>query len=253
MKPQDEFEALFRSFVKEFGGEILPEPCDTKIADYLFRSQNIVAELKCLVVDQTAEMNNKVTRAVKDLAQQNEALLSLCDGKPLEIAKAPKEISDPWLKILIAPIENVIRDANRQIRSTKERLSLPFARGLLLVFNQGNLLHNHPQDFRLLAWSILRKRTPDGELRFPHIHAVVYFSFETVKARQQNMSFWAPMLLPRTPDEDVTQMKQFQKDLQQGWYAYVEKTFGRPVRQHAEVGVPRSPALDEDGNLRWKR
>ena len=122
MKPQEEFEALFRKFVKEFGGEVLPEPSDAKIADYLFRNQNIVAELKCLVCDQTAPMNNKLTQVVKDVVKQNESLLSLCHGKPLEIAKAPKEISDPWLDILTAPLENIIKDANRQIRSTKERL-----------------------------------------------------------------------------------------------------------------------------------
>lgn len=219
--------------MKEFGGEVLLEPSDAKIADYLFRNQNIVAELKCLVCDQTAEMNNKLTRVVKDVVKQNESLLSLCDGKPLEIAKAPKEISDPWLQILIAPLENVIRDANRQIRSTKERLNLPSAKGLLLVFNQGNLLHNRPQDFRLLIAKVLRKKTPGKELRFTHIHGAVYFSYETVKTQQQNMSFWAPMQVQMTPNEDMKPMELFQKDLQQGWYAYVEKTFGRPVRQHA--------------------
>jgi hypothetical protein len=125
MKPQEEFEELFRDFVKEFGGEVLPESSDAKSADYLFRKQNIVAELKCLVIDQTEPMNIKLTQVVKDVVKQNESLLSLCDGKPLEIAKAPKEISDPWLEILTAPLEGIIETANRQIRSTKARLNLP--------------------------------------------------------------------------------------------------------------------------------
>ncbi len=185
-KPQEEFEALFRNFVREFGGEILPERSDAKIADYLFRNQNIVAELKCLVFDQTAEMNNKLTRVVKDAVKQNKSLLSLCDGKSLEIAKAPKEISDPWLEILAAPVENIVKDANRQIRSTKEQLNLPSAQGLLLVFNQGNQLHTRPKDFRLLVAKVLRKKLPSKELRFTHIQGVVYFSYETVKTQEQH-------------------------------------------------------------------
>jgi hypothetical protein len=233
MKQQNEFEPIFQDFVKKFGGEVLPQTSDAKIADYLFREQNIVAELKCLVCDQTAEMNSKLTRVVREVVKKNESLLSLCDGKPLEIAKAPKEISDPWLQILIAPLENVIRDANRQIRSTKERLNLPSAKGLLLIFNQGNLLHNRPQDFRLLVAKILRKKMPSKELKFTNISGVVYFSYETVKTEQQNMSFWASMQIQIAPNEDLTPMEQFQKTLQQGWYSYVERISGRRVRQHA--------------------
>lgn len=233
MKPQEEFEELFKRFVKEFGGEVLPERPDAKIADYLFRDQNIVAELKCLVFNQTAQMNTKLTQVVKDVVKQNENLLSLCDGRPLEIAKAPKEISDPWLEILTAPLEGIIKDANRQIRSTKSQLNLASAQGLLLIFNYGNILHNRPKDFRLLVAKVLRKKLPNRELRFTHIHGVVYFSYETVKTQEQNMSFWAPMQVQTKPEDDTKPMKQFQKDLQQAWYAYVAKVFGRPVRQHA--------------------
>jgi hypothetical protein len=153
----------------------------------------------------------------------------------LEIAKAPKEISDLWLHILTQPLEGVIRDANRQLRATKHRLKLPTAKGLLLIFNQGNLLHNRPHDFRLLLQRVLIKRTSDKKLRFTHINGVVYFSYETVKAQRQNMSFWAPMQIQMAPNEDVTQMKEFQEALQQGWYKHVEKISGRPVRQHSEV------------------
>jgi len=70
------------------------------------------------------------------------------------------------LEILKAPIENFIRDANRQIRETKKRLNMPDAKGLLLVFNQGNALHNRPKDFRLLTGSVLRKRDKDRKLGF---------------------------------------------------------------------------------------
>ena len=230
---KNEFEAVFSEFVTEFGGEVLPELSDTKTADYLFREENIVAELKCLMRNQTEDMNNKVARVAHDWVKKHKKLPPGYDGKVLEIAKAPKEISDRWLEIFKAPLENFIRDANRQIRETKRRLNTPDAKGLLLIFNQGNPLHNRPQDFRLLLVSVLRKRKPNRERKFPHIHGLVYFSFETVKTEKEKMSFWAPVQLQNEPNEDVTQMKDFQKDLQQGWYAFVEKNSGRIVRQHS--------------------
>jgi hypothetical protein len=232
LSQENQFEVIFREFVREFGGEVLAERPGAKMADFLFRAQNVVAELKCLVVDQTEEMNRRLTEVVKEAAKTNEALLSLFDYPFLEIAKAPKEISDPWLNILTAPLENVVRYANRQIRSTKEELDLPSAKGLLLIFNQDNQLHVRPHDFRLLIAKILRKKTSDGQLRFAEIDGVVFFSFETVKSEKQGMSFWAPMQIQRKPEDDLASMKMFQKDLQQGWYRHVEKITGRPVRQH---------------------
>jgi hypothetical protein len=230
---KNEFEAVFSEFVADFGGEMLPEPSDAKIADYLFRKQNIVAELKCLMCDQTEEMNKKVTRVAQEWYRKHRKLPSGYDGRVLEIAKAPKEISNRWLEILKAPIENFIKDANRQIRSTKQRLNLADAKGLLLIFNQGNPLHNRPKDFSLLLGSVLRKRKPNKERKFTHIHGLVYFSFETVKTEKERMSFWAPVQLKTEPGEDVTAIRDFQKELEQAWYAFVEKNSGRIVRQHS--------------------
>jgi hypothetical protein len=229
---KNKFEGVFSDFVTEFGGEVLPEPADSKIADYFFRKQNIVAELKCLVEDQTDTMNKKIAPIILDWVRKHKELPSGCDGKHVEIAKVPKDISDRWLEVLKAPVENIIRDANRQIRETKKRLNAPDAKGLLLVFNQGNQLHNRPKDFIRLLGIVRRKRKPDKQLKFPHVNCLVYFSYETVKAENEKMSFWAPMQLRDEPNEDVTQMRNFQKELQQGWYAFVEKTSGRTVRQH---------------------
>jgi hypothetical protein len=56
MGKQNEFELLFRDFVSGFGGEVLTETSDGKIADYFFHRHNVVAELKCLMEDQTKAM-----------------------------------------------------------------------------------------------------------------------------------------------------------------------------------------------------
>lgn len=232
MGKQNEFELVFRDFVSSFGGEVLPETSDGRIADYVFRTQNVIAELKCLMEDQTNAMNKKVEQAVRDWWRNDGNIPAGYDSsKPLEIATAPKEIADSWLEILKAPIENFIRDANRQIRETKTRLKMPNAKGLVLVFNQSNLLHNNPKDFRLVTGLVLRKRDKDKERRFPHIHGLVYFSYDTIKSAKENMNFWAALQLKTGPNEDVTPMRDFQKQLEQAWYAFVEKKWGKKVRQ----------------------
>src|SRR5215469_8792640 len=203
MGRKNEFEQIFRDFVSWLGGEVLPEPSNTKTADYVFRKQNVVAELKCLMEDQTDAMNKKLTQVVQDWWREHKKIPAGYDSsKPLEIATAPKEIADCWMEILKTPIENFIRHANQQIRDSKQRLNMPDAKGLVLIFNQGNLLHNRPPDFTKLMTIVLRKRDKDKERRFPHIHAGVYFSYDTVKTEKEKMNFWASLQL-HEPNEDL--------------------------------------------------
>ena len=55
-----------------------------------------------------------------------------------------------WLHILQAPVERIVRKANRQIRTKKQTLQLPNTKGLLLIANDGNLLHTSPKDCMIL-------------------------------------------------------------------------------------------------------
>ena len=45
--PKTKFEAVFRGFVEDFGGEAVPEEAEDgqRSADYYFREHNVVAEL----------------------------------------------------------------------------------------------------------------------------------------------------------------------------------------------------------------
>jgi hypothetical protein len=229
---KNDFESVFNRFVVGFGGERLPESSDSKIADYFFRKQNIVAELKCLMQDQTDVMTQKVVQITLDWIKTHNKFPPGYDGEFVEIAKVPREISDRWLDILRSPIENFIRDANRQIRETKMRLGISDAKGLVLIFNQGNRLHNRPNDFRRLIGSVLRKRDSERNLRFPNIQGVVYFSYESVKSEPEQMSFWAPMQVREKLSEDVTPMQAFQRELRDAWYSFVGTTFGKQIRHY---------------------
>jgi hypothetical protein len=231
--PKTKFEPVFREFVEDFGGEIVPEEAE-RSADYFFRQHNVVAELKCLVVDQTADMSRKLDGII----DQRRAV-----SQP----KAGPETTDERLtilfealeKVLRAPIENLMRDANRQIRATKERLSIPSAHGVVLIFNEGNPLHAvSPQHFARLAGEVIQKPQA-GERRFPHLNGMVYFSFRTVETfdeqTQKYMSFWLPA---QVRDDSVEEIKRFQDDLKRGWYRYIEKMSGVVFSHHRETGWP---------------
>jgi hypothetical protein len=84
-----EFEGIFRQFVGSFGGEIFPEQAEDsqRSADYFFRQHNVVAELKCLVVDQTADTSNKL----REIIDQRRASAGPQAGQQ-GVAQIPKQL-----------------------------------------------------------------------------------------------------------------------------------------------------------------
>jgi len=131
-------------FVQSVGGEAIPESNETPCADFLFREQNIVAELKTLEKEARQEHDRKLQARVNDWMQRRVLVVY---GRPtIELQNVPPICQREWLSILQRPVEKIIRDANKQIRSTKKSLQLASAKGLLLIANQGNLLYTTPAD-----------------------------------------------------------------------------------------------------------
>jgi hypothetical protein len=226
------FETLFREFVQDFGGEVLPEALSGHTADYSFPADNIVAELKTLTEDATGKMKQKLQPIVGAWIRENGKLPEgFVDGNQyiMELKSIPAEIAQHWLRLLRVPADHLISDANRQIRDTKERLNLPLAKGLILIANEANYYHNDPESYRLILANILRKRMPDGSPRFAHLHGAVYFSpLGGIQTRSEGMYFWANLI-----DDHETPTATFQRRLREGWYAFLEKT-GTRVRQYSE-------------------
>jgi hypothetical protein len=235
--PNSEFEAVFRAFVKDFGGEILPEGRQ-RSADYFFRPYNVVGELKCLVVDQTPH----ALRKLGALISEHRAALPPQPSQEdiLHLFTCNERFRRGWGKALLAPIDNLVRHANQQICATKEHLSVPSAHGVVLLFNEGNPLHAHSlQDYMRLVGNVIQK--PDGGARrFPHIDGVIYFSLGTVEVfdeqTQSYMPFWFPA---QVSGDSVAEVRRFQDDLKKGWYQHVERKTGAPVvSHHRETGWP---------------
>ena len=139
--PRIQIESSFDEFVKEFKGELVSELLPSnplENADYLFRTDNVVAELKCLEKDilRGDNFNTKLnslydTWIRKGLVRQRWGVFELNTGTlPLE---CQREVHG----LLKAPIERTIKKANRQIRQTRNYFDVPDAAGLLLMANEG--------------------------------------------------------------------------------------------------------------------
>ncbi|MGA2849310.1 MAG: hypothetical protein ABSE46_09955 [Terracidiphilus sp.] len=216
---------------------------ELRSADYFFRRYNVIAELKCLVVDQTSETQNRLADLItarRDSENSNaqsspeEGALWIQDsGGRKSAIRIDEDFQRAWAKILMSPIENMIRDANRQIRATKERLSVPSANGIILIFNEGNPLHARgPEHFARLVGEVIQKPQAGGR-RFPHVQGMVYFSFGSIttfdQQTQKSMPFWLPA---QVRGDHVEEIKLFQNDLKLGWYRFVEAVSGAPVVPH---------------------
>lgn len=209
-----DFELGFRDFVRKFGGEVLPEIHTARNADYLFREQNVIAELKVLEKDATTDYSRKMQRLARKWTGQG--LLHVFGRAVIELPKVPPKCQREWLEVLKRPIENIVRDANEQIGSTRQHSKVPNAQGLLLVANDRNFLHRDAKAFLTLVAHVLKKKDERGTPRFPNIHAVSFFSCRVTDGNF-GTPFWAPGHL-ETAD---ARMHDFQEKLANEFFKYV--------------------------------
>ena len=213
------FEISFQTFVKRFGGTVLEEAPVGKTADYLFVQYNVVAELKTLLEDGKPDMDEKVKKIINAWMAESDSLPThtMEDGKIIfALQSVEADIARKWVGRLRQQVERLVKDANSQIADTKCRQNLPHARGILLIHNTSNTYHNDPRGYRDILGSLLKKHDPHGALRYPHLQGAVFFS-KDVTSVKEDMYFWSPLQMKRTPDEDVSDIKKFQRDLQQGF------------------------------------
>ena len=233
------FEFLFADFVEAFGGMVLPEASTGKTADYLFAQYGIIAELKTLLVDSTAEMSRKVMRML-EAWQGDLNTLPFEDGpsgRGLAISNAPPEIASKWIAMIVQQVERLIHDANKQIADTRARERLLNARGVLLIANPKNTYHGDPESYKQIVVSILRKKDGTGLLKYPHINACIYFAAGDLVSERGY--FWAPMFVERWPGEDLSVLQAFAENLRIGLISYVKNTLAMIAERDAELGEKR--------------
>jgi hypothetical protein len=123
--------------------------------------------------------------------------------------------------------KHVVVAANAQIKSTKELLNLPDAKGLLWVASDGNEFLQ-PNTVWYLLHRILQKKKPDGNPAYSSIHGLAYFSprmLAQVKGIQEPVLLWMSGYRQRDP-----QLEACLSELSSEWPNYVSWAQGIQIR-----------------------
>ena len=113
------FETAFREFVPEIGGQLIPTTPGVRSANFLFSEDDIIVELKTLLEDAQNEYNTKMQSLADDW--QRRGLILAYGTVRISLRELNPICRQEWLDAQ-PPVENIVRDANRQIRSSKKTL-----------------------------------------------------------------------------------------------------------------------------------
>jgi hypothetical protein len=150
--PPIDIPTVFANFVEEYGGEVcdkVEEKSEGKIADYVFRKQNAIAELKCLETDPyyPPAGTNRLWTDLKKAGMSDQEIVDWARGA----GSLSRDATWHLATVFRRRIEKIARKAEKQIEATRRSYSMPSARGLLLIANDNNYLFSYPQKFDLIS------------------------------------------------------------------------------------------------------
>jgi hypothetical protein len=226
-------EIFFEKFVSSVGGIKLDSArtlsgAPVGGADYLFPNR-LIAELKILEKDKWDDYNQKMDNLF-DRYRKDGLLSSDIDQETASAddPEIPEEMKAEWYSILLAPIQGIFWDANRQIAVAKGME--PNAQSLLLLLNIHNRLHGEPSR---LFW-LVRDKLLTGS-NFPNIDACVYFSLpvpELMNAGVNKSIFWSPFTRPENETSEGWKDQNLWmkcRGLEGKWQDFLTKELGVPI------------------------
>jgi hypothetical protein len=233
-------EETFDEFVKEFGGELvrdlLPKNKDIPLnADYLFRNEGVIAELKCLEKNDygSKEIEKKFNKIHAAWLQRGLVQLGQINPRAIDVDKLPLSCQNDLDNLIGRQIKTHLAKANAQIKQTKLTLGLTNAKGLLLLVNDGNHLLEH-----IVALRLLNKRL---KTTYTGIDKFVYFTVN-LRALSPNgnaVRVW----LDAHSRENVNEISDdFTNSLRMGWLSFLQSKVGD---RFVESELPSIEAIDE--------
>jgi hypothetical protein len=227
-------ESIVDPFVERVGGErisaIVGNNNPAKNADYLFRTHNVIAELKSL---QAGTFVESIQRKMTELSTrwQRERKLIVYGTAKIESSRLSPECREEMFSVMSEALQkHVVFAANDQIKSTKKVLSMPDAKGLLWVASDGNEFLQ-PNVLWFLLHRILQKKKQNGEPAYSSIHGLAYFSprmLAQIPGAAEPALLWFSGY--RQPDQ---QLKACLDQLSEEWPKYVSWAQGVHIRDVA--------------------
>lgn len=210
-------ETTWREFVKSQEGtvveDILPNPRTFENADFLFRQQGVVAELKEIMTDFGSSQNFQ--KNYNDL--MNLVVSENPDWKPILLGgeeRYPDWFGERFIRLFRPPISRILKKANRQIRETKAHFGINECTGIILFVNDG-FTSLGPQPIRSLAAQLLIDS-------YSSIDCFIYLTvnrYIVVPNSDVPRLLWAPTYSDRAPDWLV----EFVDNLGSAWFEFLDE------------------------------
>lgn len=218
-------EASFNKFVKEFGGELISEMISRnpsfKNADYFFKKRSIVAELKCLEKDLfRGEDYRTKTRLLYDNWVKRGLAPRLLRTTTIETRNLPVECQLEVANLVKKPVEQRIKEANRQIKETKEHFNAADAEGLLLLVNDGNYSLESDAVMYLVSRCIRTQHRA--------ITTIIYFTVNMpaiMPGVDRDVLIWLDCHRP----SEAGLPREFLDSLRDGWLSFLERKTGEKI------------------------
>lgn len=183
-------ENFLNEYVEYFGGQVISKDeqnlDDRPNADYLFREQNVIAELKCFQKD-LFNSEDDIPRIFIFLDKwEKQKLIRQGDklGLLLGSKKLPTECQVDLLKACEKTIDRALHKANKQIKESKTTFSLPTSKGLVLLCNDGNYFVQNYTFIGLIANLMIRKYMNSD------IDGFVYFTLNQTSIMPESNLDW---------------------------------------------------------------
>jgi|ERR1039458_1634531 hypothetical protein len=218
-------EAVFGDFVRSLGGEVLEDSLGSSPkflnADYLFRRDRIVAELKRLVEDQSADLaiRSKINRKYRQWIDERR-IGPMYGTRQVQSKTLPVDCQRDLLALFASPIKGRIRKANDQLKETFQNLKLHEHKGLLILINDGNYGIEADTALYLVSRAL-------GD-RYRAINSVIYLTvnmFASSPVSGQPVLLWVHATRPAIPGVDAA----FVQALCTSWRGYLSGVFNRTI------------------------
>ena len=186
-------------------------------ADYLASNRHFIIEQKSLDVNP----DDKIRRFLERLASVGqlpgpgdmslaELLIQVPDGPALF-----EELRERVTKVL----DDIIAKADDQIRDTRQTFLIPESSGIVVVLNEHAPLLS-PDIAFVRLFDTLRKRRPEGELRYVENQVIILISEAHVIDSGQDATMFSMATIYSDAGNERPLLSAFVESLKQGWAAF---------------------------------
>lgn len=198
--------------------DILSKDVSYPNADYLFYTDEVVAELKCMMDDNSESSGNQTKLNNLVTEYFNAGKITTKDITEESWKTFPKDFQVKVSEIFSHSIHARVKKANIQIRETKKQLKLDSYSGLLIIANDG-YASMPPAAFIDTTIRTIEKDKRD------YIDMFIYLTvnlFATIEGSPFPTVFWMPMSMK----EPSRISENFINQIRMAWQAKVNKKMG---------------------------